>query len=322
MLSQFTTQKNMTYIVIFAQLFEISQKISNNLERALQVKLCKAIIPILQKKTENTILLIVYLLNFFLFFNFIQWKMLSKLLLTMVLTTVIDWFTSYTSSFIPIISVYNLSIFFIFLQHTENYLPSEMFKQIIGNIQWIYASLLIETTGKYTQNNVVAIVFLITVVIIMKLLKLQNEQFYGFYTVAASQGLQDLIVKSIPSLFVIPSVVFIIYAIFANIENFKVLENFSGYIIYHAASLIQNLLSTMYPKLMCLIIAVLGLFFFSIFSVKRVQEIAQNLTIIATVDFFIEVTEKSYKIDPIIGTILFIYLLHVFGSTILSMKNI
>jgi hypothetical protein len=299
--------------------FVLSKEIANTLERSLQIKLSKSIIPVIQEQFNDSFMVFLVVCHAFLFFYSIKWAMFTNICVTMIVSILINFITNFFSFENELVKLYNLAIFFICFQFSRFYISSEFYSKIIGNVQWLLSGVLVQVTRKYMfDNNVLCLVFIFTILIIFQWFDLENDEFYGLWAIAGTQITQDTVVNNTPSIFLIPSLITILYLLLMVTKLFPVAQNINGYMLYHSGTIIYQSFIMFVSAEILIFCACIAWYVFAYLDWQPLLQVTQNLLIIVVVDYVILNTGDLFQVDPCMTLIVFIYTLHFVTSWIVT----
>lgn len=300
-------------------LFEqMSSTFSRKIIRAMHIRLSNVLIGLLKVHVSDSITLFVFMSQSLVFFNYIQWSMFQDLLLTMIITLLLEIFTPFEQANSELIVLYNLSVIFILLQLAARWVPKDISERVIGNIQWMYSSTLIVVLQQYLKNTIITVLVLVSLVLFLQLIKINNSQFTMLYSMAAVQSFQDLIITSIPIIFLTPTAIVLVYFMYHVVHFFGIGDEIYDFIIYTTANGVLTQLKRYYDSDIVLFISLVSMMFFHYIKAEKAESVLQMIIILVSVDFIASNLAIVYVSDPVLSLVLLSFSLKIITGLFLK----
>jgi hypothetical protein len=282
--------------------------ILKKIKRVLQVQTTGILVPLLFSRVNDYVTLLIFLLHGMMFLKYLKWLTFQDLLLTMIITVIIEIMTPYEQSVSQLIVLYDLSIIFLLIQFISSWVPSEVQGQVIGNIQWIYSNTLNQAFQRYFQNQIIVILIIVSFVFFLQTIHFDNQDFIILYSMAAIQSIQSLIIENIPQLFVIPSVIILLFLIQKLMTVSHIGDELYGFFIYITADQILKQMKLSFSVDVICFVSILLLFFFHYICVKTIVQI---MLVIVTVDSIFSQCSYIFSADPVLFFVIFTFTIKI-----------
>lgn len=293
---------------------EMSTTVSKKIIRVLNIRLATVLLPLLYKHFDDSITLLMMLSILLVLFQHTHLNMFQELVLTLIINILVKLTTDFESGMGDIFVVYNLSVVFIILQSVTVWIPQDFSARIMGNVQWIYSAAITTSLKKYVQNDIITTLLLVTVVTILRLIQIDNEQFTAIYSMASVQTVQELLMQSIPIIFLLPTSVCLIYISQAFVHYMGTGDDMHEFIVFSTASIVNTQLRTKVELDVSFYIATLALVIFSTLQMKKAESVAQIITLLAFMDIVADNIQPLYASEPLFSLLVITFAVRALTS--------
>lgn len=295
--------------------FVLSQRFSENLQRSVQVKLSTVILPIIQSHVQDKVTTLLYLAISFFVFQSIHWLLFQDVIITMCITLLFQFLTLFQQHMSQWLVFVNVTSLFIIVNTALRFFPVSTGARITSNMQYIIAGILLESCRVFIQNEFMVVFLLLFIVALTYAwnLHVNDSALTELYMITTTQAVQDLLLGHIPEMFLIPSLVILLYGWQILIMQLKIAKAVEDFILYSTAQVIQAKLKSLYPVQIIFVICILSIHMADFLKIHKSLEIMQTLTLFVCVDWILSSMEPMYRTDPVVCLVSVLFCLRLIG---------
>lgn len=286
---------------------------TDSLARAIQVKLSKSITLVLRTHVQDDFNMLLYIFSAWLFFHFIQWKMVEDIVSAVCIAFSVEWaysFQEHTPSFMKVI---HTCVFFIVMQAISQLAPANLAPKLISNLQYCIVDKFLLVLERIFHAEAIAIWIAVAfLLLITQLFHFDNVHFRSVLQMTLVQITQNIIMQGIPDIFQIPTLVVCMYGLKMATKHYPCTSVIDDYITYTTAVAIQTQLVKWFPDyyvpLFCSLLALGGS---TLAKLHKTKEVAKTLVMLMIIDWFMNQLSAVYTSDPFICLFVFLFTLKI-----------
>ena len=282
-------------------------ELSESIKRAVYVNLSSLLIPILRSAAGDDFTVLLYISLILFLFTYVQFSLFENLLFAMLVRQAVNM----TIGPYQLLTVFNLSLFFMLFQCAGKWIPQKFSTQIISTTQYIYASAVYNVLLQYINHQLIVTMILCSLVAIFKQMHINNSQFLVMFTMSATQSVQSLVLSSIPAVFLVPSSFTVLYMLQAVVKVFMIGETVLDYIEYTTASFIQTTLGNLLSADIVLYIGLIMSSLLSSLKLNKAVQVSKTLCLLTATSLGMAAVNNAFKADPIFCMVVLAFTLSI-----------
>ena len=285
-----------------------------NINRTLQVSLSSAVLRLLMLSEPNHFILLVYLVFAIMVFYHLEFAIFQDVSAIMLVTLLFQILNAFNTGLPLGVVIVNDSVIFLFLQTTIELLKISFFGQIMSNAQFLLAGLIVQVMRSSISDDYVIVIILVVVVMLFNILGYESSDLCALYTMATITVVQQSIISSIPVVFLLPSLVMLVYILDMAVFGLKSVETLSGFIVYNGAVVLRSSLQSMFSRdvaFFCASMVTCAVYFL---HMSKMFQLGKTLCLLQAVDFTMFAVSGMYQNDPVLCLVLTLFVVRMLLS--------